>query len=54
MKKIWTLGFGLLSTLLIAQTNPFDIYIEPIQVPGLGGLQSYAYGQHIQSIRTQE
>ena len=46
MKKIWTLGFGLLSTLLIAQTNPFDIYIEPIQVPGLGGLQSYAFGQH--------
>lgn len=31
---------------LIAQTTPFNIHIEPMDISGLGGLQSYAYGQH--------
>ncbi|MBP6456863.1 MAG: T9SS type A sorting domain-containing protein [Chitinophagaceae bacterium] len=30
---------------LKAQTAPFNIYIEPISISGLGGLQAYAYGQ---------
>jgi hypothetical protein len=29
-----------------AQTNPFDIIIEPMNIEGLGGLQAYAVGQH--------
>lgn len=28
-----------------AQTAPFEITIEPINISGLGGIQSYAYGQ---------
>ncbi len=31
---------------LFAQTAPFNVYIEPMNIPGLGGLQSYAFGQH--------
>lgn len=30
---------------LIAQTSPFQVYLEPFQISGLGGLQSYTYGQ---------
>ncbi len=29
-----------------AQTAPFQIAIEPMNISGLGGLQSYAWGQH--------
>jgi hypothetical protein len=29
-----------------AQTSPFNIYIEPISIPNVGGLQAYAFGQH--------
>lgn len=29
-----------------AQNTPFNIAIEPIEINGLGGLQSYAWGQH--------
>lgn len=36
------MGAGLLS----AQTSPFGIYLEPVSIPGLGGLQSYAFGRH--------
>lgn len=35
----------LLGLSLIAQTVPFGIHIEPMTIPGLGGLQAYAYGQ---------
>ena len=28
-----------------AQTPTFNVYIEPMNVPGLGGLQAYAFGQ---------
>ncbi len=29
-----------------AQTAPFDIYLEPLNITGLGGLQAFAFGQH--------
>ncbi len=29
-----------------AQTAPFDIYLEPLNITGLPGIQSYAFGQH--------
>ena len=29
-----------------AQSSPFQIYLEPFQIPSLGGLQSFAFGQH--------
>ncbi len=29
----------------LAQTSPFAIHIEPINIVGLGGLQAYAFGQ---------
>lgn len=31
---------------LAAQSAPFNVYLEPMSIPGVGGLQSYAYGQH--------
>jgi hypothetical protein len=37
------LGFAGMVT---AQTVPFQLYLEPLSVPNLGGLQSYAFGQH--------
>ncbi|WP_133122078.1 hypothetical protein [Brumimicrobium salinarum] len=35
----------LVSLPLFSQTAPFEISIEPINISGLGGIQSYAYGQ---------
>ncbi len=29
-----------------SQSTPFNIYIEPMSISGLGGLQAYAFGQH--------
>ncbi len=29
-----------------AQSTPFGVYVEPMAIPGLPGLQSYAYGTH--------
>lgn len=34
------------SLTMVAQNTPFNIYIEPVNIPGLGGLQAYAFGQH--------
>jgi hypothetical protein len=31
---------------LHAQTSPFNIYLEPLTIPNVGGLQAYAFGQH--------
>lgn len=31
---------------LSAQPSPFNIHLEPVSIPGVGGLQSYAFGQH--------
>ncbi len=36
----------LLSTLTLGQNTPFQIGISPINIPNLGGLQSFAFGQH--------
>jgi hypothetical protein len=47
--KIKTILLGCLvvmSATVFGQTSPFSIYIEPLNIPGLGGIQSYAYGQH--------
>lgn len=45
MWKNYLLVAGLLlARLLDAQNAPFSIYLEPMQVPGLGGLQSFAFG----------
>lgn len=35
-----------ISNSVFSQTAPFNIYIEPMNITGLGGLQAYAYGQH--------
>lgn len=39
-------AFLLISANLVAQPTPFGIYLEPVTVPGIGGLQSYAFGRH--------
>ena len=31
---------------IFPQTKPLDIYLEPISISGLAGLQAYAFGQH--------
>jgi hypothetical protein len=36
----------LLSLSGFAQDAPFEVVIAPINIEGLGGLQSYAFGQH--------
>ena len=47
MTKKLTVFLGLLFlSLPIFSQTPFDIYIEPMNIPGLGGLQAYAFGQH--------
>lgn len=47
MTKFFSIIIGLIlfSISALAQTAPFNIHIEPINISGLGGLQSYAYGQ---------
>ncbi len=40
-----TLFYFALQTFTLAQDAPFQIAISPINIDGLGGLQSYAYGQ---------
>lgn len=36
----------LIGSNLIAQVDPFEIRIVPIEIPNLGGLQSFAHGQY--------
>ncbi len=31
---------------LLAQSGTFSFYLEPVSVPGVGGVQSYAFAQH--------
>lgn len=38
--------FALFKFYASAQTTPFNIYIEPVNIIGLGGVQSYAFGKH--------
>ncbi len=46
-KKLKTfLGLIFLSFSVFSQTTPFNIYIEPMNISALGGLQAYAFGQH--------
>jgi Secretion system C-terminal sorting domain len=45
LKKAIFTGLILFSISTFAQTVPFNIYLEPINITGIGGLQSYAYGQ---------
>lgn len=48
MRKILSIIVGLFifSLSVFSQTAPFNIYIEPMNISGLGGLQAYAFGQH--------
>lgn len=46
-KKITAfLGLIFLSLSVFSQTAPFNIYLEPMNISGLGGLQAFAFGQH--------
>lgn len=40
------IGSVFFNFLIFAQTAPFNISIEPMNIDGLGGLQSYAFGQN--------
>jgi hypothetical protein len=40
--SVWSIQIYILQ----AQSTPFQILIEPISIAGLGGIQSYAWGQH--------
>ena len=44
-KNILFIGLLITSLQLFGQTTPFNIAIEPINISGLGGLQSFAFGQ---------
>lgn len=48
MTKKATLILGLLifSLSAFSQTAPFNVHMEPMNISGLGGLQSFAWGQH--------
>lgn len=48
MAKVLTILMGLIlcNYSLFSQNAPFNIYLEPMSIDGLGGLQSYAFGQH--------
>lgn len=35
----------LITTLSFSQQDPFQVAFEPIDIPNLGGVQSYAFGQ---------
>lgn len=45
-KLLVFIGLLLNSILIFAQTAPFDVLIEPLNIEGLGGIQSYSFGQH--------
>ena len=45
-KQLLTLFLILLSITLRSQTAPFNISIVPMNIDGLGGLQSFAFAQH--------
>lgn len=46
--KIFILFFSLFTFCFSsrAQTNPFDINMEPLSIEGIGGVQSFAFAQH--------
>ncbi len=45
-KILFLLAVFLISNHNYSQTAPFEVSIEPMNIPGLGGLQSFAVGQH--------
>jgi hypothetical protein len=47
-KKLALLSVGLFCAVssLYSQNAPFNLVLEPMSISGLGGLQSYAHGQH--------
>ncbi len=47
MKRIFILlGFICCGLLAIAQSSPFQIALEPLEIKGMPGMQSFAFGQH--------
>ena len=44
-KTISILALILVHLSIFAQTAPFNVVLEPVNIPGLGGLQSFAVGQ---------
>jgi len=50
MKHLFKLAFSLFFVIStfnsVAQNQPFDLILKPINVQNLGGLQSFAFGQH--------
>ena len=38
--------FASLGWYLSAQTTPFNVHLEPLAIDNVGGLQSFAFGQH--------
>lgn len=40
------LGIIFLTTSSFSQVTPFGIYLEPVNISGLGGIQAFAFGQH--------
>ena len=45
-KFLFLLAVFFISNYNYSQTAPFEISIEPINISGLGGIQSYAFGQY--------
>jgi len=43
---LFSLSLSVLTLSVFAQTSPFNMLLEPMSVPDLGGLQAYAFGQH--------
>lgn len=46
MKKLTGIILLFFALAISAQTDPFQIYIEPLDIPEVGGLQVFALGQH--------
>lgn len=46
LRSLTVLAAILISLKSFSQTATFDIALEPVKIEGLGGLQSYAFGQH--------
>lgn len=44
-RMLTILSLLLINCSIFGQTAPFDIMIEPINIPNLGGMQSFAFGQ---------
>ncbi|HAV25891.1 MAG TPA: T9SS C-terminal target domain-containing protein [Bacteroidetes bacterium] len=46
MKQLFIITILFFTGLAEAQNTPFSVAIEPMNIEGLGGIQSYAWGQH--------